>query len=270
MTVKPDRVNRIAGVVIAIVIDNKDPEGRYRVKVKYPWVLESSSKYTDKADDADFVSNWARIATFGAGSKGGSDFRGAFFLPEVDDEVLVAFEHGDLRRPVVIGNLWNGVDKPIHDNNAQDGKNNYRSFRSRSGHIITFHDDDENKKERIILQTKVMDGEEDGEPQDRDGHLIVLDHSDGKEKIEIYDRKKKNYILIDSTNDKIEMKSADGDISILAPNGKILISCKELETKSTSDTKMKADANFKAEAGSNMDLNAGGTMTEKAATIKLN
>lgn len=263
-------VNRVYGAVVAIVVDNKDPEGRYRVKVKYPWVLESDGQYTDQPDEQDFVSNWARISSLFAGSRQGGNFRGAFFLPEVDDEVLVVFEHGDVRRPILVGSLWNGVDKPIHDNGAQGGKNNFRSIRSRSGHMFTFHDDDEGKVERIILQTKCKDGEEDLEPMERDGHLIVIDHSDGAEKIQIYDRKKTNYVLIDSTNDHIEVKSAEGDISILAPQGKVLIDCKELETHSSTTTTMKADSDFKAQAGGNMDLTAGSTMTEKAQTIKLN
>ena len=80
------------GVVVGIVVDNKDPEGHYRIKVKYPWVSESDTKYTDAKDDEDFRSNWCRVATFMAGKE-----RGAFWLPEVDDEVLVAFEHGDVR-----------------------------------------------------------------------------------------------------------------------------------------------------------------------------
>jgi len=264
------QANRLYSVVVGIVIDNKDPEGRYRVKVKYPWVLESSDKYTDLPDEGDFVSNWARITTLFAGSKEGAEFRGGFFLPEVDDEVLIAFEHGDVRRPIIIGSLWNGVDKPIHDNESQEGKNNFRSIRSRSGHIVTFHDDDENKVERIILQTKVKDGEEANDPMDRDGHLVVLDHTEGKEKIQVYDRKKENYVLIDSTNDYIEVKTAKGDISILAPEGKILIDCKELETHSSQNTTMKADQNMKTEVGQNKDVTVGQNLTEMAALIKLN
>ena len=168
-----------------------------------------------------------------------------------------------------MGSVWNGVDKPIHDNDSQGGKNNYRSIRSRSGHIVTFHDDDENKVERIIIQTKVQDDEEDKDPMDRDGHLIVLDHSDGKEKIQIYDRTKENYVLIDSTNKTITTHSENGDINITAPNGTVTIDCKELVTKSSDNTTMNAK-NLTAEASSDMTLKAGGTMTEKASTIKLN
>src|ERR1700750_1699162 len=85
---------RLHGVVIGIVTNNQDPDGMHRVKVRFPWL------------NLDDESHWARVATPMAGDK-----RGAYFLPEPDDEVLVAFEHGSLEHPYVIGSLWNGKDK---------------------------------------------------------------------------------------------------------------------------------------------------------------
>ena len=73
------------------------------------------------------------------------------------ESALVAFEHGDLRRPFVVGSLWSPIDKTIHDNKSQDGKNNYRTFFSRSGHVLQFID--EEGKERIVIQTKCGTGE---------------------------------------------------------------------------------------------------------------
>ena len=69
-----------------------------RVKLKFPWLSD------------DYESEWARVAQLGAGHH-----RGAVWLPEVNDEVLVAFEHGDTRRPFVVGELYNGVDSPLGD-----------------------------------------------------------------------------------------------------------------------------------------------------------
>ena len=84
-------VPRIKGTVSALVAQVDDPAGLYRVKVRFPWLPSEPS-------------NWARVAIPFVGA--------SLFLPEVDDEVLVAFDHGDIRFPVVIGRLWNGEDKP--------------------------------------------------------------------------------------------------------------------------------------------------------------
>jgi uncharacterized protein involved in type VI secretion and phage assembly len=109
------------GVAIGIVTENKDASGQGRVKVKFPWYEDADSSY------------WARVATPMAGPE-----RGIYFVPEIDDEVLVAFERGDLRFPYVLGSLWSGVDK-APENNA-DGKNDIRLVKTRKGHKLTFND----------------------------------------------------------------------------------------------------------------------------------
>ena len=98
---------RMSGVVVGVVTNTQDPAGLGRVKVKFPWLSDSEESF------------WARVATPMAG-KG----RGFYFLPEVEDEVLLAFEHGDARFPYVLGALWNGQDKPPENNDK--GENNIR------------------------------------------------------------------------------------------------------------------------------------------------
>ena len=141
--------------------------------------------------------------------------RGAFFLPEVDDEVLVAFEYGDINMPYVIGSLWNGKDVPPENNS--DGKNNIRMIRSRSGHVIT------------------------------------LDDSDGSEQIKIMDKTQKNMIIIDAKNNKISIKS-DKDIELSAPNGKVTIEAMDIETKSTASTKIEATSGVDVKASGNLNI----------------
>src|SRR2546426_9457473 len=85
------REKKLYGVVAGIVTNNEDPDGLGRVKIRFPWLSEDNESW------------WARIAAPMAGKE-----RGAYFLPEVDDEVLVAFEHGDVNFPYVLGALWNG------------------------------------------------------------------------------------------------------------------------------------------------------------------
>lgn len=126
--------SRIYGVVVGIVTNNKDDEGMGRVQVKFPWLSDDDESW------------WARIATMMAGSS-----RGSYFLPEVNDEVLVAFEHGDVRFPYVVGALWNGKDSPPTTNS--DGKNNVRVIKSRSGHIVRLDDTDGNEKIEVIDKT---------------------------------------------------------------------------------------------------------------------
>jgi len=186
---------KIYSVVVGIVTNNKDPEKLGRVKVKFPWLSE--------ADE----SHWARLATLMGGKQ-----RGSFYLPEVDDEVLVAFEHGDVRFPYVIGMLWNGKDTPPYDNS--DGKNDVRSIKSRSGHEFIFNDNDQ--KGKVEIKTKA-------------GHIITLDDASGKEKITIKD-KGNNTIEMDSTQKAISIKS----------DTKISIESKMIEIKSGGMMKLEA------------------------------
>lgn len=132
------------GVYIGIVSDNEDDEGMGRVKVEFPW------------RDADDESNWARIATPMAG-----DEMGTYFLPEVGDEVLIAFEGGDMHYPYVVGSLWNGEEAPPETN---DGNNDIRQIKTRSGHMVTFDDDDDGSIaiETAAGQTVTMDDSDDG------------------------------------------------------------------------------------------------------------
>lgn len=170
------RTKRINGIVTGIVTNNKDEEGLGRIKIKFPWLSEEN--------EAD----WAKVMSFMAGKE-----RGGFFLPEVGDEVLVAFEHGDINYPYVIGALWNNEDNPPETNS--DGKNNIRKIRSRSGHEIVFNDDDTSKKEKIEIHTN-------------GGHKILLDDTDGQEKIEIIDKTGSNKMTIDSVQNSISIESS--------------------------------------------------------------
>jgi phage protein D len=115
----------IQGVVVAQVTDNKDPDDLGRLKLKFPWLSD------------DYESDWARLVQLGAGPNSG-----ALFIPEVGDEVLVAFEFGDVRRPYVVGSLYNGKDKPkLGDGLFDSGKVKRRGFVSRRGHRIVLLDD---------------------------------------------------------------------------------------------------------------------------------
>ena len=190
--------SRIQGVVVGVVTNNQDPDGMGRVKVRFPWLSE--------ADE----SHWARLATPMAGSE-----RGLYFLPEVDDEVLVAFEHGDLRFPYVLGALWNGQETPPETND--DGKNNVRAIVSRSGHVIRLNDED------------------------------------GKETIEIIDKSGENSIVIDTAGSTITINTK-GDLNLSAPQGAIKLDAQKIEINSSADTKITAGAGMDVKASATMNV----------------
>jgi len=135
-----DRADRVFEALVGLVVDNKDPEKLGRVKVRYPTLPGQDTSW------------WAPLAALGAGQD-----RGWFFLPEIDDEVLVVFAHGDFSKPIVLGALWNGVDLPPEKNG---GKNERRVFVSRNGSRVEFDDDkgtvtveDGGKVGRIVIHS---------------------------------------------------------------------------------------------------------------------
>ena len=110
-------MSQITGVVIGLVTNVQDPTQNGRIKVHFPWL------------DDQHETDWIRIATMMGGNG-----RGSFFMPEVNDEVLVAFDHGDVRFPYVVGFMWNGQDTPPSSDTR------LRVIRSVNGHQIGLYD----------------------------------------------------------------------------------------------------------------------------------
>ncbi len=196
-------LQRMYGVMIGLVTNNQDSAGLGRVKVKFPWLSDQEE------------SDWARIALPMAGGD-----RGFYFLPEIGDEVLVAFEHGNPSYPYIVGALWNGQDKPPTNND--DGKNDLRLIKSRSGHQIQLND------------------------------------KAGQETIEIIDKSGKNKITFDTISNTIAIAS-DRDIQLSAPKGAIILDAQKIEVKASASIEIQAntEANIKANAQLNLK---GGTI----------
>jgi uncharacterized protein involved in type VI secretion and phage assembly len=206
--------SKIVGVVNAIVTNNQDPEGWGRVKLKFPWLSD------------DIESNWARIATPMAGKE-----MGVYFLPEVNDEVLVMFERGDMRFPYVLGGLWNGQDSPPATND--DGKNHVRLIKSRSGHIVRLTD----------------------EP--------------GKEKIEILDKTGKNQIVIDTASNTLTI-STDKDIILSAKKGKISLAAQTIELDADNEIGIKSKGTANLEAQATMGIKTNAAMNINGSVVNIN
>jgi uncharacterized protein involved in type VI secretion and phage assembly len=172
---------RVYGVAVGTVREIRDPLGLGRVRVSFPWVsADDEESVVIENNDRRAHSYWARVATLMAG--GG---RGAYFVPDVGEEVLVAFEHGELDRPVIIGGLWNKDAKPP----------------------VAMDNGGENHIRGIYTRTK---------------HRIELNDSSDKTSILIEDSTGKNRIRIDTANSKMEL-TVQGDMAISA-SGNITIS----------------------------------------------
>ncbi len=152
------------GVYPALVMNISDPDGQGRIKVSLPWSPDGSGARYEA---------WARLATLMGG-----DNRGSWFIPDVNDEVLVSFAGGDPRWPFVLGGLWNGRDTPPESMDGA-GNNNLKVLRSRNGVKITL--DDQNGQERLLLETPggqkvtLKDGPGSIEMQDSNGNSIKLE-----------------------------------------------------------------------------------------------
>jgi uncharacterized protein involved in type VI secretion and phage assembly len=156
----------LKGVAIAIVTQNKDDEGQCRVKVRYPWHDQPSESY------------WARLAMPMAGQE-----RGWVLIPEVGDEVVVAFEREDMRFPYVLGVLWNGKAKPPLAND--DGKNDKRILKSRKKHYLLFDDGTRGVVELTHEKGRKVIFDDDGfAVQDEKGNVVKVDSNSGAMTIE--------------------------------------------------------------------------------------
>jgi uncharacterized protein involved in type VI secretion and phage assembly len=154
------------GVYPAVVVDVVDPDGQGQVRVRLPWSPDA---------DGDAYETWARLATLMAGAN-----RGSWLIPDVEDEVLVAFEAGNPRRPYVVGALWNGRDDPP-DTMDGAGRNQRKVLCSRNGVRVTL--DDSDGTEKLVLETPggqsvtLQDGPGSVTARDANGNSVVLDTS---------------------------------------------------------------------------------------------
>ncbi len=204
---------QMPGLVEGIVVDNVDPEKLGRVKVKFPTLPETPE------------STWARLAMPMAGRE-----RGWMTIPEIEDEVLVSFVHGNHDDAVVVGSLYNGVDTPPYAN--EDGDNNLRVFQSRSGHRFTFDD------------TK------------------------GEERMELISHNEEIRIIWDAKAKVISVYS--GKDIIVEAKETISWKCKDFIVDASNSVSVKAGATMELKAGSKATVDGGGSLVLTGAMTKIN
>lgn len=204
---------QMPGLVEAIVIDNVDPDQLGRVKVKFPTLPEMPEGY------------WARLVMPMAGRE-----RGWMTIPEIDDEVLVSFVHGDINHAIVMGSLYNGVDTPPYAN--EDGENNLRVFQSRSGHRLTFDD------------------------------------TAGAERIELISHNEEIRFIWDSAEKVLSIYS--GKDIIIEAKETISLKCKDFILEADNSISITAGTTMDIETGQTCTVNGGNQLTMKASMTLIN
>ena len=174
-------------ITVGLVTDNVDPDELGRIKVKFPTLTEEP------------LSFWLRQVSPNAGKE-----RGIYALPEKDDEVMVMFMQGDVNTGVILGQFWNGVDKPPQeckdqhptpDKQKTDGKWSTDQF--------TMGSTDLSKNDRRFWNS-------------RSGHLILFDDTDGKESVQIWDKEHVLSLVFDTSTKRIILANTEGDIHVRA------------------------------------------------------
>ena len=205
----------------AVVMDNIDPEKLGRVRVQFLW---------QKEQDENLMTPWIRIA-----QPHGGNNKGFYFIPEIDEEVMVGFENGNAEKPYVIGTLYHGKQRPGKDWFDENVENNVKAIRTRNGHTIEIHDENEG------------------------GY------------IRIYDHEKENYVLTFSTDKKLIRLTSAGNIELYAGNDIILDAQNNIKINAKNDISIDAKQNIDENAGqkvilgsgSTMDINAGACLTTR-------
>lgn len=216
----------VEGVVIGIVTNINDLRGWGRIKVKFPWL-----------DDGQ-ESDWIRIAAPGAGKE-----RGLCVLPEVDDEVLLAFEHGDIGKPYVIGGLWNGKD-PLPAAVVDGGKVRTRMLKTRAGHMIEIEDDTSAGQGFIQLTTN-------------GGHVLKI--SDNDRLIEI--KSQTHTLTLDDQARAVRVESG-GDLEMKGLGGKLSITAQGVELVS--------NTNLNVQAKAMLDVKTSAVLSIQGSLVKIN
>lgn len=216
--VAPPPAHPVPQIRTAIVTDNNDPDKLGRVKVRFPTL------------PGEIDSDWCRLLTTGAGPE-----TGLFWLPEIDDEVLVIGT--DMDQIFVLGSLWNGKDKPPLAPGAPDASGGEVQVTS-----------------RII--------------RSRSGHLIELRDEEGSERILIRDKSEKNFIVFDTAAESITIESAK-DI-ILKASGDIKLEAQgKLDLHSTGAMALKGDAAMEFKAGQGLAVVAGTNLDVKGLNVAI-
>lgn len=227
--------NTSYGLHYAIVCQNKDPEKLERIKVRLPW-LDGGE------EDQTF---WAQLLTPMEGKK-----FGWYTLPDIDDVVTVMFIAGDMSQPVVVGGVWSKPDNSPEPN--EDGKNNFRGYRSRSGHRMLL---DDSSKVKVVIADKTTKNMIGVGEFDKDGA--------GPNVCAVYKPPMSGTL-------GVSVSTMEGKMEITCKDGKLTVEAEEnikINAKTTID--MKAGQDFTMDGQSSAKLTSGSPSNYDAPQIKI-
>ncbi len=219
-----------SGVVIGQVSDNRDPDKLGRVRLTFPWLHD------------DFVSDWSRTVQAGAGKD-----RGALIVPEVGDEVLVAFEQGSFQRPYVLGGLHNGVDTPPKGDvelvDSSSGAIDRRAFVSRTGHALE------------MLETA------------SGAHGVKIHTGDGKLTLDLDQKKTKITVHSDG---KVTVEARNG-VTVDAGTGSLRLAGQDVIIAAKTGVKLDGGGGeVKVSSNTGVNIKGGASCSIQAAIVRIN
>lgn len=249
--------NRILGLMTGIVTENYDKKMRGKVRVKI-----------SVRDEHANVLKWARVVL----PAGGQNW-GHYFIPEKGDQVLLAFEEGNMEKPYVIGCIPRDNSRLLSD--CADEHNQYKTIQTRHGSAVTFvdsKDSEEGDKDKILIQTA------------KELHRLELDNE--KNQITISDKDGANAIVMKAEHGRMEVKAEKklviqvGDsikITMNGENGAVELTCstlkgqagKALKLETDGSGSIKASAGLVLEGGSQAKISSSGQTALEGSLIKI-
>jgi len=226
--------------VMALVTDNVDPDELGRIQVKFPTLHEEP------------LSFWLRQVSPMAGKE-----RGLYALPEKEDEVLVVFLQGSHDVGVIIGQFWNGVDKPPPE--AKDKMpvaGDTDTGATWSTDQFTEGSKDLEKNDRRFWKSRA-------------GALMAFDDTEGSETLQFWDKDHKLSLIFDTAEQRIVMANTGGDMHIRTKGTLYLEAGEEVKMKAKSDIYIDSDTNVNIKAATNATMESGSKIDIKSTTVNV-
>jgi len=223
------------GLHYGVVVQNKDPDNLDRVKVRLPWLDQGDVDQT----------HWAQLLTPMEGKK-----FGWYTLPDIDDVVVVMFISGDTSQPVIVGGIWSKPDFSPEPN--EDGKNNFRGYRSRSGHRLILDDTAKTKVVFADKTTKNMVGIGNFGKAGKGPNVCAV------------------YKPPMSGTTGVAISTMEGKLELSCPSGKLLVQADQnIKISSKTSIDIKAGTELKLDGSSSTKVHSDGAMSCDASTVNV-